>query len=109
MMRITSVVALFPDLAQTELVSWVERGWVRPEGTEPDWTFAEIDVARVRLIYDFGRTMAVPEETIQDWVVGTIRSLARSHGNGLAGALASTAASGGPQADDITVMDLRVL
>ena len=64
MMRITSVVALFPDLPQTELVSWVERGWVRPEGTEPDWISPTIDVARVRLIYDFGRAMAVPEETM---------------------------------------------
>jgi chaperone modulatory protein CbpM len=64
MMRVTSVVALFPDLPETELVSWVERGWVRPEGTEPDWIFADIDVARVRLIYDFGRAMAVPEETM---------------------------------------------
>jgi hypothetical protein len=34
-MRITSVVALFPDLPQTELVSWVERGWVRPRAPNP--------------------------------------------------------------------------
>ena len=64
MMRFTSVVALFPDLPETELLSWVERGWVRPEGTEPDWVFQEIDVARVRLIHDFGRAMAVPEDTM---------------------------------------------
>jgi chaperone modulatory protein CbpM len=64
MMRITSVVALFPDLPQAELVSWVERGWVRPEGTEPDWVFQEIDIARVRLIHDFGRAMAVSDETM---------------------------------------------
>ncbi len=64
MMRVTSVVALFPDLPEAELLSWVERGWVRPEGTEPDWVFQEIDVARVRLIHDFGRAMAVPEDTM---------------------------------------------
>lgn len=63
-MRVTSVVALFPDLPEAELLSWVERGWVRPEGTEPDWVFQEIDVARVRLIHDFGRAMAVPEDTM---------------------------------------------
>jgi hypothetical protein len=34
-MRITSVVTLFPDLPQTELVSWVERGWVRPRAPNP--------------------------------------------------------------------------
>jgi chaperone modulatory protein CbpM len=64
MMRLTAVVALFPDLRETELQAWVERGWVRPEGTEPDWIFKEIDIARVRLIRDFRDAMAVPEETM---------------------------------------------
>lgn len=64
MMRFTAVVALFPDLREHELQNWVERGWVRPEGTEPDWVFQDIDVARVRLIRDFRHAMAVPEETM---------------------------------------------
>lgn len=64
MMRFTAVVALFPDLEQAELHGWVDRGWVRPEGDEPDWVFQEIDIARVRLIRDFRHTMAVPEETM---------------------------------------------
>jgi chaperone modulatory protein CbpM len=64
MMRFTAVVALFPDLREAELQGWVERGWVRPEGDQPDWVFQEIDVARVRLIHDFRRGMAVPEETM---------------------------------------------
>jgi len=64
MMRFTAVVELFPNLRETELQAWVERGWVRPEGTEPDWVFADIDVARVRLIHDFRHAMAVSEETM---------------------------------------------
>jgi chaperone modulatory protein CbpM len=64
MMRFTAVVALFPDLREAELQAWVERGWVRPEGNEPDWVFQEIDVARVRLIHDFRHAMAVSEETM---------------------------------------------
>jgi chaperone modulatory protein CbpM len=64
MMRFTAVVALFPGLRETELVAWVERGWVRPEGTEPDWVFADIDIARVRLIQDFRQTMEVSEDTM---------------------------------------------
>jgi chaperone modulatory protein CbpM len=64
MMRFTAVVDLFPDLQPAELHAWVARGWVRPEGDEPNWVFQEIDVARVRLIRDFRHTMAVPEETI---------------------------------------------
>lgn len=64
MMRFTAVVALFPDLPRTELQGWVERGWVRPEGADPDWIFADIDIARIRLIRDFRRAMAVSEETM---------------------------------------------
>jgi chaperone modulatory protein CbpM len=87
MMRFTAVVALFPDLRETELQAWVERGWVRPEGSDPDWTFQEIDIARVRLIHDFRHAMAVPEETIPlvlsllDQVYtlrGQIRAIARA-------------------------------
>jgi chaperone modulatory protein CbpM len=64
MMRFTAVTALFPDLREAELLTWVERGWVRPQGIEPNWVFQEIDVARVRLIHDFRHTMDVHEETI---------------------------------------------
>ena len=64
MIRFTAVAAMFPDLRESELVSWVERGWVRPEGSEPDWMFAEIDIARVRLIRDFRGAMAIPEDTM---------------------------------------------
>ncbi len=87
MMRFTAVTALFPDLGETELHAWVERGWVRPEGTEPDWIFQEIDVARVRLIHDFRHAMDVREETIPlilsllDQVYalrGQIRAIARA-------------------------------
>jgi chaperone modulatory protein CbpM len=64
MMRVTAVVALFPDLRESELLSWVDRGWVRPEGVEPDFVFQEIDVARVRLIHDFRHSMSVAEDTM---------------------------------------------
>jgi chaperone modulatory protein CbpM len=64
MMRLTAVIALFPDLPETELHAWVQRGWVRPEGVDPDWIFQEIDIARVRLIHDFRHAMDVREETI---------------------------------------------
>ncbi|HET6308713.1 MAG TPA: hypothetical protein VFG12_16100, partial [Rhodopila sp.] len=33
-------------------------------GTEPDWVFQDIDVARVRLIRDVSHTMGVGEETM---------------------------------------------
>jgi phosphoserine phosphatase RsbU/P len=52
---------------------------------------------------------AMTEEKSDQWAVETVLSLTPSHASGLADALASTAASGGKQADDITVMDIRVL
>jgi chaperone modulatory protein CbpM len=64
MMRLTAVVALFPDLPETEVLAWVDRGWVRarPSGTE--WEFQDIDVARVRLIRDLRHELAVQEEAM---------------------------------------------
>ncbi len=64
MMRFTAVIDLFPDVPGPELQTWVHRGWVRPEGTEPDWVFQDIDIARVRMIRDFRQAMAVSEETM---------------------------------------------
>lgn len=64
MMRFTAVVAMFPDLREQEVIAWIDRGWVRPEGASPDWEFEEIDIARVRLIRDFRHGMAVPEEAM---------------------------------------------
>ena len=64
MLQITAVTALFADLPAQELNGWIERGWVQPEGNAPGWVFQEIDVARVRLVYDLRRGMDVGEETI---------------------------------------------
>jgi chaperone modulatory protein CbpM len=66
MISLTSVVALFTDLGEAELVTWVERGWVRPEGigSEAAWAFHDIDVARIRLIHDLSHRMELEEDAI---------------------------------------------
>ncbi len=66
-MKIAAVVALFPDLQQVELTTWIERRFVRPESScegEGEWVFHEIDVARVHLIYDLRRNLDVPDDTL---------------------------------------------
>ena len=63
-MRMTAVVALFPELRETELLTWVDRGWVRPQPSGEEWEFQDIDIARVRLIRDLRHDMAVQEETM---------------------------------------------
>lgn len=59
-MRITAVVALFDGLRETDLLAWVERGWVRPE----DEVFHDIDVARVRLIHELLFRMELREDSV---------------------------------------------
>jgi sigma-B regulation protein RsbU (phosphoserine phosphatase) len=61
------------------------------------------------VLFSDGFSEAKMDDAGEDWAVETIVALARAGGNNLAGALASAAASAGPQADDITVMDLRAL
>jgi chaperone modulatory protein CbpM len=65
MIRLDAVVTQFPDLDPVELERWVAQRWVQPERA-PDavWLFAEIDVARVRLIYDLRRRLDTSEDTI---------------------------------------------
>ena len=65
MTRLEAITALFPDLGTVELTSWIERRWVEPEPAgDGGWVFHEIDVARVRLIYDLRRELDVAEETV---------------------------------------------
>ena len=65
MMRIEAVIALFPDLDQTELMAWVEQHWVQPERSLDDGpVFRDIDIARVHMIYDLRRRLDVHEETV---------------------------------------------
>jgi chaperone modulatory protein CbpM len=65
MMRFEAVIALFPKLRPPQLRDWVERGWVRAEGTTPEeWVFADSDIARIHLICDLRIGMAVDEEAL---------------------------------------------
>lgn len=66
MLRIEAVVALFPGLETHEVQAWIERGWVRPEGGAgaEAWLFAEVDVARVRLVRDLRHEMGVADDTL---------------------------------------------
>jgi chaperone modulatory protein CbpM len=64
MMRLSAVIALFDNLSEAELAAWVARQWVQPAEANGEPVFAEIDIARIRLIHDLHHAMAVPEETL---------------------------------------------
>jgi chaperone modulatory protein CbpM len=63
-MHIEGVVALLGDLEAPELLSWVERGWVRPDAAGALWEFREVDIARARLVRDLRRDMDVSDEAM---------------------------------------------
>jgi sigma-B regulation protein RsbU (phosphoserine phosphatase) len=75
--------------------------------------FAERTVLLARgdrlVLFSDGLTEARLDQPDEDWVVDSIRRLGRKHSKDLAGVLATAATSNGDQADDITVMDIRVL
>jgi chaperone modulatory protein CbpM len=65
MMRLSEVVRLVGRVDRIELCHWVELGWVTPERQDDDEpAFSELDVARVCLICDLRRDLAVEEETV---------------------------------------------
>ena len=64
MISFDEVVTLIEPLEAPELELWIEQQWVRPERHGAELRFAEIDIARVRLISDIRHTMEVPAETV---------------------------------------------
>jgi chaperone modulatory protein CbpM len=65
MMRLETIILRFSNLEKAELISWIERGWIRPEPVElDDWVFQDIDIARIQLVFDLRRDMGVSEDTI---------------------------------------------
>ncbi len=47
-----------------ELTLWVERRWVRPDRQGGEIVFTEIDRARLRMIVEFRRDLAIDEEAM---------------------------------------------
>ena len=63
-MRLAGVIALVQLVTAPELEDWIGRGFVLPEGEKPDWLFAEIDVARVRLLSELRHGLGVEPDTL---------------------------------------------
>ncbi|SER42950.1 chaperone modulatory protein CbpM [Tranquillimonas rosea] len=59
-----TVVARVERLTLRDLRLWVRRGWVRPERGERGPVFDEVDVARLRLLCDLRKDMAIPADIL---------------------------------------------
>jgi chaperone modulatory protein CbpM len=64
MIGFDAVLRMIDGMRATELRRWIEEGWVRPEQERGDYVFREIDVARVRLIQDLRRDLAIDREAV---------------------------------------------
>jgi chaperone modulatory protein CbpM len=51
-------------IEQSELQLWVEKQWVLPLEQDGQFTFSEGDVARVQMIVDLRRDLAIDEEAM---------------------------------------------
>jgi chaperone modulatory protein CbpM len=52
------------EASETEIVAWIEQQWVLPVEEDEQWLFDEADVARINLIRELRRDMAVNEEAM---------------------------------------------
>jgi chaperone modulatory protein CbpM len=53
-----------PGLERGDVERWIVNAWVKPDGQEGAYVFAEIDVARVRLIRELRDDLLVNEESL---------------------------------------------
>ncbi len=59
-----TVVARVERLTLRELRLWVREGWVRPAQSERGPVFDDLDVARLRLLCDLRKDMALPTDVM---------------------------------------------
>ncbi|HUB96690.1 MAG TPA: chaperone modulator CbpM, partial [Stellaceae bacterium] len=64
MTSVRVVCELIGGLEVTELERWIVERWVLPEEGDGGYVFHEIDVARVRLIVELRRDLAIDDEAM---------------------------------------------
>jgi chaperone modulatory protein CbpM len=64
MTSIEELVRRFPNLRQADIERWTVLEWVRPDTVDGRPHFAEIDVARVRLILELRDDLEVGEDAL---------------------------------------------
>jgi chaperone modulatory protein CbpM len=64
MIGFEAVIRIVGGLEAEELQRWIAERWVLPETGAQGYVFAEVDVARVRLIHELRHELAIDEEAI---------------------------------------------
>lgn len=63
MKSLTEVIAEF-SLSRDELLLWIDRRWVLPLAQGGDYIFGDADVARVQMISELHRDLAIDDEAM---------------------------------------------
>jgi len=83
MRRIDEVIVEVEGVSEADLRVWIAYGWIRPARTEEDYSFTEVDVARISLIVDLRQRMGINDEAmpvvldLMDQIYGLRRELRR--------------------------------
>jgi len=64
MITFEAVIRCVVGVRPTELRAWIAEGWVQPESERGVLLFREIDVARVQLIHELRRDLAIGDEAL---------------------------------------------
>ena len=79
MMTFDAVLRLVGTIDAVELEHWIEERWVLPERGTAGYFFREVDVARVHLIAELRRDLAIDEEAMP-LVLNLLDQVYRLHG-----------------------------
>jgi chaperone modulatory protein CbpM len=64
MIGFKAVIERVSGIDEVELRRWIDENWVRPAAAGESWIFEEVDVARIRLIYELRHELAIEEESL---------------------------------------------
>lgn len=95
MLDVRAVVARVHGLSEQRLRLWTEQGLVRPSGAGEQPVFAEVDIARLRLLVTLEDELAVEPETVP-MVIGLLDQI-----HGLRRALRTLGEAVGRQPDHV--------
>lgn len=79
----SEILSIFSEFRHETLHVWIERGWLVPTRGRDGYRFQEIDVARLRLIFEFRTELELDDEALDvvlpllDQVHGLRRGLRR--------------------------------
>ncbi len=83
MRRIDEVIVEVEGVSEADLRVWIAYGWIRPALLDEQYSFTEVDVARISLIVDLRQRMGINDEAmpvvldLMDQIYGLRRELRR--------------------------------